>query len=450
MPMQPARQRIVPRPPIDVVTAPFKRFVRMEASGGILLLICTAVALVWANSPWADGYHQLWERPWAIGLGSSSLIQTYHAWINDGLMALFFFLMGLEIKREILVGELSSLKSATFPLIAALGGSIVPMAVYLSFASAGHAQRGWAIPMATDIAFALGVMALLARSVPATLKVFVTALAIVDDVFGVMVIALFYTAHISLANLGLTVLGLVASCLANALGVRRPAVYAVIGIFVWLAVLNSGVHATIAGVLMAFTIPANTYADRDRFLRSSRSLLTEIGASAHHSTAEHDAYRALESTSALMQSPLHRIEHQIQPWVSFLIMPLFALANAGVHVLGNFSGAFTNRVLLGVALGLLVGKPLGITLFSAVAVKLRLASAPQNVNWKQIFSAGCLCGIGFTMSLFIASLAFGDGDLLDVAKVGTITGSVLAGLLGAVALKHTSVPKEVIRSAAAD
>lgn len=443
-----SRSLIAPSPPIDFLTAPFKRFARLEASGGILLFLCTVIALVWANSPGAAGYHHLWESNLTIGFGSISIAQSYHHWINDGLMSIFFFLMGLEIKREVLIGELSSFRSVAFPLVAALGGCLIPVGIYLFLAPGGGIRQGWAIPMATDIAFALGVLALLGKGIPAALKVFVTALAIVDDILAVLVIALFYTDRISFAALALTLSGLAGSYLANRLGIRKPVVYAVIGVFVWFAVLKSGVHATVAGVLMAFTIPARTLMDRSTFLRSSRGLLDQIEAAGEHSAGEHDAFRTLNSQSELMQSPLHRIEHGIQPWVSFLIMPLFALANAGVQITGNVSAAVTSRVTLGVALGLLLGKPLGITFFAWLAAKLRLASPPAQVQWNQIFGASWLCGIGFTMSLFIAGLAFGDGELLKMAKVGTFSGSLLAGIAGAVLLKRASLSSR--RTASAD
>jgi NhaA family Na+:H+ antiporter len=422
------------KPAIDFLTAPFRRFARIEASGGILLLLCTAIALGWANSPWAESYHNLWEAKFTIGAGIFSLTQSYHHWINDGLMSIFFFLMGLEIKREVLAGELSSLKSAAFPFLAALGGSFIPAAVYLLLAGGSDVWRGWAIPMATDIAFALGVLALLGDGIPAVVKIFVTALAIVDDIFGVLVIALFYTVGISWLSLALGLLGLAISCAANYLGVRKPIVYGIIGALVWFAVLKSGVHATIAGVLMAFTIPASSPTNRSAFVRSSRSLLHRIEAAEEHSTEEHDAFHELESQSACMQSPLHRIEHSIQPWISFVIMPLFALANAGVHIGGSFSEILTSRAMLAVALGLLLGKPLGITAFAWFGTKLRLATRPPQVNWRHIFGASCLCGIGFTMSLFIAGLAFGKSGLLELAKIGILTGSILAGIAGAVIL----------------
>jgi len=419
--------------PIDRLTSPFRRFAEVEASGGVLLLMCTIAALVWANSPWADSYHGIWHSQVTVRLGRIIVSESRHDWINDGLMSIFFFLVGLEIKREILIGELSSLRKAAFPFIAALGGSAIPALLYVVVARGSGAQRGWGVPMATDIAFALGVLALLGSRVPLTLKVFVTALAIVDDIFAVLVIALFYTAHISMISLGLALAGLAVSCVANWLGVRQPAAYAVISIFVWLAVLKSGVHATIAGVLMALTIPSKTFIDRRAFLRGSRSLLEEMESTTENSAEEHDAIHALELQCELIQSPLHRIEHRLQPWVSFFVMPLFALANAGVHILGNVGLAVTHPIAIGVWVGLFIGKPIGITCFAWVATKLG-ASSPAEVSWKQLFGASWLCGIGFTMSLFIAGLAFEEEALLNMAKIGILAASVAAGIAGAIIL----------------
>ena len=421
--------------PIQRLTTPFARFARMEASGGILLLVCTLVALVWANSPWYESYEHVWHKTLSIGLGRAFFSETRHFWINDGLMSIFFFLVGLEIKREVLIGELSSLKRAAFPFVAAIGGSVVPALLYLLFNGSSGALRGWGIPMATDIAFALGVLALLGDRVPDTLKVFVAALAIADDILCVLVISVFYTDSISFVSLGIAFAGLGVSCLANWAGVRKPFAYGVIGIFVWLAVLNSGVHATIAGVLLAFTIPAKTYVDRPAFLASSRALLSRVESAAEHSAEEHDAIHGLELQCELVQSPLHRIEHRLQPWVSFFIMPLFALANAGVHLQGGLLDAASHPVTIGVALGLFAGKPFGITLCSWLATKVKIASPPDGVSWKQILGAGWLCGIGFTMSLFVAGLAFGEGALLDMSKIGTLSASILAGTGGAMALR---------------
>src|SRR5215472_651012 len=252
--------------PIEVLMSPFVRFARLEAASGILLLASTIAALVWANSPWAASYHIIWNTEASIGFGRFALTETRQEWINDGLMAIFFFLVGLEIKREVLIGELSSLRQAAFPLMAAIGGAIVPAFLYLLVARGGEAQKGWAIPMATDIAFVLGVLALLAKRVPISLKIFVTALAIADDLIAVLVIALFYTERIHVLSIVLGLTGIALCFGANLLGIRKPVIYGLIGVFVWYAVLKSGVHATVAGVLLAFTIPARTYVDRDAFL----------------------------------------------------------------------------------------------------------------------------------------------------------------------------------------
>jgi Na+:H+ antiporter, NhaA family len=423
------------RPAIDVLTSPFTRFAKVEASGGILLLICTVAALVWANSPWQHAYEHLWEAPLTIAFGRIVVSTTRHHWINDGLMSIFFFLVGLEIKREVLIGELSSLKQAAFPFLAAVGGSTAPALIYVLTTHASGAQRGWGIPMATDIAFALGALALLGSRVPAPLKVFVAALAIVDDILCVLVISIFYTSDISFGSLGIAAAGVGVSCVANWMGVRAPAFYGVLSVFVWLAVLNSGVHATIAGVLMAFTIPAATYIDRAEFLLRSRTLLGKLEQAADHSPDEHDAVHGLEKQCELVQSPLHRIEHSLQPWVSFFIMPVFALANAGVPILENLRAAVTHPVAIGVALGLFFGKPIGITAVAWLGTKLKIAAPPVGVNWQQIFGASWLCGIGFTMSLFIAGLAFDDAALLDMSKIGILAASVLAGCAGAMVLR---------------
>src|SRR5271155_3528695 len=391
--------------PIDAITSPFVRFARMEAAGGILLLASTIAALVWANSRWEAGYHALWDTQLVIGFGRVFLSESRHEWINDGLMSIFFFLVGLEIKREVLIGELSSLRQAAFPFIAALGGSIVPALLYLALNHSDIHARGWGIPMATDIAFALGVLALLGSKVPPSLKVFVAALAIVDDIFGVLVIALFYTAHISYVSLGLGLLGVGVSFLANWAGIRQPAVYAFIGVFVWFAVLQSGVHATIAGVLLAFSIPVKSTIDKSSFVSRCRRVLDRFEKADPNSTEAHAVIHTLASQCEKVDTPLHRIEHSLQPWVSFLIMPVFAFANAGVHILGQIEASIQNPVTVGIFLGLIFGKPLGIMGASWLAAKTGLASLPAGVQWKQIFGASWLCGIGFTMSLFIAGLA---------------------------------------------
>jgi NhaA family Na+:H+ antiporter len=429
--------------PIQTILSPFVGFAEREASGGIVLLLCTLVALIWANSPWESTYHSLWEAHVRISLGNIALSESRHEWVNDGLMAFFFFLVGLEIKREAIIGELSSLKQAAFPFLAAIGGVAVPAAIYFAINHSTHTERGWGIPMATDIAFALGVLALLGNRVPLALKVFVTALAIVDDIFGVLVIAVFYTEKISFLSLGLGLAGVALSYVANLAGIRKPAVYAFIGVFVWFAMLRSGVHATIAGVLLAFTIPVNTFIDRKQFVESSHALLDQVEESAKESADEHAAIHALEEQCELVQSPLHRIEHGLQPWVSFLIMPIFALANAGVHILGNMKAAASDAVALGVFAGLFLGKPIGIFAFAWLSTRTGLATAPAQVSWRQTFGASWLCGIGFTMSLFIATLAFDEGGVLDMAKIGILSASVASGICGSWFFLRTRAEKEV-------
>ena len=427
----------VPSTVIEAITSPFVRFARMEAASGIVLLAGEAVALVWANSPWEHSYHQILEAQVSIGFGNVVVTEDRHGWINDGLMALFFFLVGLEIKREVLVGELSSLRRAVFPLVAALGGMAVPAVLFLAVTHGANVRSGWAIPISTDIAFALGLLAFLGNRVPVALKVFVTALAIVDDIFAVIIIAVFYTSEINYTSMAIGVAGLCLSVLASALGVRKPAVYALIGVVVWFGVLNSGVHATIAGILLAFTIPARTYLDKPTFLKRSRFLLDKWEEATPHSFEEQTIVQTLEEQLTRVESPLHRIERSLQPWVSFLVVPLFAFANAGVNFGSNFSGAVTSRLALGVAIGLFVGKPLGISLFSWLAVKAGIAVRPA-IGWRQIFGAAWLCGIGFTMSLFVATLAFEGGAELEVSKVAILAASVAAGICGSVVLARVA------------
>src|SRR5271163_181301 len=375
------------RAPIEILLDPFTRFAKMEAAGGIMLMVATIVALALANSPLEHIYHDIWDTTFTVGVGKHVLSWSRHHWVNDGLMAIFFFLVGLEIKREVLIGELASLRQAAFPFLAALGGSIAPALIYLTLNHSDVHARGWGIPMATDIAFALGVLALLGSRVPASLKVFVAALAIVDDIFGVLVIALFYTAHISYVSLLLGFVGVGVSFAANWAGIRQPAVYAFIGVFVWFAVLQSGVHATIAGVLLAFSIPVKSSVDKANFLSRCRRVLDRFEKADPNSTEAHAAIHTLESQCEKVDTPLHRIEHSLQPWVSFLIMPVFAFSNAGVHVLGKIEAAVQNPVTLGVMLGLLFGKPLGIMGFAWLAHKTKLGAPPDGVEWRQIFGA---------------------------------------------------------------
>ncbi len=426
----------LPPTPIQRVLSPFARFFRLESAGGIVLIASTLIAVAWANSPLAGAYHHLWETELAVRLGPWTVSHSIHHWINDGLMAVFFFLVGLEIKREGSVGELASLRRAALPAAAAVGGMVVPALLYFLPNAGGEGASGWGIPMATDIAFALGVLALMGPRVPLALKVFLTALAIVDDIGAVLVIAVFYTGQISWAALaaGLGVLGLCA--LANRMGVRGPVPYIVLGLVVWSCFMASGVHATVAGVLLAMTIPSRTRIDADEFLEHAERSLHAFreagteGGSVLTNLPQQVALQGLETATEAAQAPLQRIEHDLHSVVAFGIIPLFALANAGVTLSGGIAEAFAHPVTLGVVLGLVIGKPLGITLFSWLAVRAGMAELPSGVTWKAIHAVSWLGGIGFTMSLFVAGLAFPDGGLVDESKVGIFAASIAAGVGG--------------------
>jgi Na+:H+ antiporter, NhaA family len=427
--------------PIFRIIRPFQAFAENKASGGILLLLCTVAALVWANSPWEESYGALWHTNFTVSLGGRTLSHDLHFWVNDLLMVIFFFVVGLEIKREVLVGELASVRQAALPIVAAVGGVVVPALIYSLLNARGPGAPGWGVPMATDIAFALGVMALLGTRVPIGLKVFLTALAIVDDIAAVLVIAVFYTADVSVLAMSMAAASLAILFVLARLGARQPLTYALGGVVLWLAVLASGIHATIAGVALAMVIPSRTRLDSRQFLARSRRTLDhfETHAEGNLMTNEEQqaAVHALEEACERVQPPLHRMEHALHPWVTFFIMPLFALANAGVVLSGNFGETLVQPVTLGVILGLVIGKPIGITLAAWLAVRTRVASLPTGVTWSHIHGAGWLGGIGFTMSLFIASLAFTDEALLTMAKLGILTASLFAAVIGSFLLVRT-------------
>ena len=444
--LEPSTDTQPSRPPIERVLRPFREFAHLESSGGLLLLATTALALLWANSPWAASYDALWHTKVTVGAEGFGLSLDLHHWINDGLMALFFFVVGLEIKRELLVGELASVRRAALPVAAAVGGMVLPALVYTAFNAGTVGAGGWGIPMATDIAFALGVLALLGRRAPLALKVFLTALAVVDDLGAVLVIALFYTPAVSWPALGTAAVCLAAAVIVNRMGVRHLLPYALIGVALWLAVLASGVHATVAGVLLAMTIPVQYRIDAWGFLAKGRAYLDEFEAASHHSptapNSEHQqaALRALEEACEQVETPLQRLEHALHPWVAFLIMPVFALANAGVTLGDGLGAAVIHPVALGVTAGLVLGKQAGVLLATWLAVRSGLASLPSGVTWRHIYGAGWLAGIGFTMSLFVSDLAFDDEALLQTAKVGILAASVLSGAGGWLLLRSTVAP----------
>jgi Na+:H+ antiporter, NhaA family len=433
-------------PAAAILLRPFQTFLALESASGLLLLSAAVAALIWANSPWAASYFALWDTHLVVGGGGLAIDKSLHHWINDGLMAVFFFVVGLEIKREVLVGELASPKRAALSVAAALGGMVVPAAIFTALNVRGVGAAGWGIPMATDIAFALGVLALLGRRVPLSLKVFLTAIAIVDDLGAVLVIALFYTAELSWAALLVAAVVLAALLLTNRMRIRRPTPYVLLGIVLWVALLQSGVHATVAGVLLALTIPARRRIDAPEFLRRAELYIAEFAEDVQPGRSEptedqRDALHSLEVAAEQVGTPLIRIEHALHPWVAFFIMPVFALANAGVSLTGDIAGVLASPIALGIILGLVLGKQVGVLAFSWAAVRTGLAVLPSGVRWRQVWGVSLLCGIGFTMSLFIASLAFADPALLDTAKIGIIAASLISGAAGAFVL---------VRSARAD
>lgn len=430
----------------DSIVRPFERFFKREATSGIILMLAAAAAMIIANSPLYSAYHHLWETRIGFSIGSFTLEKSLHHWINDGLMSIFFFVVGLEIKREVLVGELASLRQAALPIAAALGGMIVPAAFYILFNAGSPGASGWAIPMATDIAFALGCLALLGKGVPSGILIFLTALAIVDDLGGILVIALFYTDQLSVSALIEAFILLGISFLMNRSGVRATFPYVIVGLFLWFALLKSGIHATVAGILLAMTIPASTAIRHSEFIRKIEEQLLHLQGNkegATHCALELDeaekqsVIQSLEKACSDAEAPLEHIEHSLHPWVVYLIMPLFAFANAGVKLdFGSLSSVVANPVFLGTIFGLVAGKQIGVFFFSWLTVKAGLASLPEGVRWGHIYGVSILAGIGFTMSLFIGNLAFLDNQtMLETAKLGVLAASILSGILGLAILK---------------
>ena len=419
----------------------FQRFFRTETVGGSVLLLFGIAALVLANSPLAEAYERLWQIRLTFGITEHSLSLTLHQWINDGLMAVFFLLVGLEIKRELIVGELASVKKAAVPIAGAIGGMIVPAAVYWMWNMSGQNARGWGIPMATDIAFALGALALIAPHAPAGARVFLAALAIVDDMGAVLVIAIFYSHALAWSELIVAVFIVSVLIGLNVMGVRRLWPYLLVGIALWYFVHESGVHATVAGVALAFTIPTHTRINAVEFSRKTRDFLarfdrTESGDSlVLTSKGQQEAVFAIEHASKAVTAPILRLEHALHNFSAFVVMPLFAFANAGVRIGGPLEHA---EVTVGVFLGLVVGKPLGIAAAALGAVKSGIGQLPGGVGWTSLLGYACLAGIGFTMSLFIAMLAFDETGPLNAAKSGILAGSLLAGIVGAIVLRIAS------------
>jgi len=424
----------------------FEWFVHSEVTGSILLLTCTVVALVWANSPWAQTYFDLLHTYVGVSWGDAAFKLSLHHWINDGLMVIFFFVVGLEIKREMVVGELSSFDKASLPVAAAIGGMVVPALLFAAVNLGGAGSRGWGIPMATDIAFALGVLAMFGSRAPLGLKVFLTALAIADDLGAVAVIAIFYTEQINLAALAAAVVLLLLLFALIRGGFRRRGLLYLVIIGVWLAVFSSGVHATVAGILVAMVIPVRPRIDPHRFIDETEKRLERIKeeeASQLCLISNREQLDVVQRIQSKAEDALPTglvLEHFLHPIQVWLILPLFALANAGVAIGGDLMAVLADPLAIGIILGLVVGKPLGIALMSWLAVKSGRGGLPERVTWSHVTGAGCLAGIGFTMSLFITDLAFNDETLMATAKVGILAASLASGVIGFLVLSK-SLPK---------
>lgn len=431
---------LIPKSPFEKIIAPVSRFIHLEYTGGIILFLSVIVAIVWANSPFHEAYHHLWDIKFSIGFDNYVLNKPLHIWINDGLMALFFFVIGLELKREFMEGELSTLKKASLPMMAALGGMLVPAAIFFMLNKGMASEHGWGIPMATDIAFALALLSMAGKHIPGSVKVFLSALAVADDLGAVLVIAFFYTSDLNFVPLGIAALFLLVLIAGNKLGIRSTAFYLLIGIAVWIGFLLSGVHATIAGVLVAFTIPAVTKINENSFSENLRKLSNdfeqEIPNKGLLTTSEqHRTIEQVKSLTLAAETPLQKIEYALHPWVAFVIMPLFALANAGIIIGADFFSALINPVSIGVISGLIIGKFVGVLLFTWLMVKTGLAQLPDQANWKHITGVALLAGVGFTMSLFISNLAFEQPELIEQAKYGILIASLIAGISGITLLK---------------
>ncbi|MGD2186985.1 MAG: Na+/H+ antiporter NhaA [Desulfobacterales bacterium] len=434
--------------PATAIIGPFQRFFSKIVTGSYPLFITATAALIWANVS-ANSYHSFWHMEVALSLGPFHISKSLVHWIDEAFMTLFFFTVGLEIKREVLVGGLSSPQKAILPIAAAVGGMLFPAMIYMAFNYGTPAAKGWGIPMATDIAFSLAVLAVLRDRVPAGLRLFLSAFAIADDLGAVLVIAIFYTQALVWKYLIYSLLFLAGLAVANRLWIRKTLVYVILGIGMWLTILQSGVHATVAGVVVAMFIPARGKYDTDTFVRNVKTYLKEIecdsdgGLSILMNRRHLNAVQAIDLACIDVETPLQRLEHALQSWVAYMVLPLFALANSGLVFKGmDVTQSFGNPVTLGVLFGLVAGKPLGIFLFAYLACRFIDARLPQGVRWSHIFGTALLGGIGFTMSLFISGLSFASAQFLEFSKLGIILASVISAILGLVILGFSSIEAE--------
>jgi NhaA family Na+:H+ antiporter len=428
------------------ITAPVEQFLHTERAGGLLLLAAAAAALIWANSPWSGSYASLWHTPIGIGIGDWSFVQSLHFWINDLLMTFFFLVAGLEIKREMVQGELSDLKRASLPIAAAVGGMVIPAAIYFALNTGPETRNGWGVPMATDIAFALGILSLLGSRVPAALRILLLAVAIIDDLGAILVIALFYSSGFSIIGLIVAIGAFGLLILFQRLGVRPGAGYLIPLLIMWGGFLGMGVHPTIAGVVVGLSMPMTPWINNKQFAEIAQKSINDYLASADNPRDDHEVLRPLRTLSVAGRetvSPVVRLQHAIHPWVSFFIMPLFAFANAGVNLGGvdiGLTGA--TSAMLGITLGLAIGKPLGIVGTVWIFTKLGVCSLPRGVNAGGVLVLGLVAGIGFTMSIFIAELAFAGSPLLGAAKLA-ILGATAVAAIGGLILGSLLLPKEL-------
>jgi len=433
----------LPQEPVQRWVEPLTRFLHVEAAGGAILVICAATALVLANSPWSEEYLAFWKTPMSFAIGSFKVKGYLQHWINDGLMTLFFFTVGLEVKRELVLGELKQLRRAALPVAAAIGGMVLPASLYFAMQYGQSGVRGWGIPMATDIAFVVGCMAILGPRVPRSLRVMLLSLAIVDDIGAILVIAIGYTENLDWTALALGFAGIVFVSALAKIGVRSVGIYLVMGILVWFAFHESGVHATISGVILGLMTPTRSWVSTpllDKAMDAAQRVFNRADFGEDEDDIE--VFQYVEFASREAVSPLERLESQLHPWVSFAIMPVFALANAGVAL--ELSGLLS-PIAVAIMAGLVIGKPLGVFLFSWLAVKSGIASLPKGVTWSRLIGGGCLAGIGFTMAMFIASLAFKSAEMetmLNHAKIGVLFGSVLSAAIGSAILFAVAPRKE--------
>lgn len=425
-----------------ITTTAFQNFFNTISNGGFLLILAAAVAFIWSNiNP--EGYSHFWHQDLSINIGGAVLSHSLAHWVNDALMTLFFFTVGLEIKREMLVGGLSEPKKAALPVAAAIGGMIVPAAIYFIFNGTGDSSSGWGIPMATDIAFSLAILSTLGKRVPFGIRLFLTAFAIADDLGAILVIALFYTPTIHISYLGAALVICAGLFILNRFWVRNTLVYIIMGVILWFMVAHSGLHATITGVVLAMFIPAKSRYNTDLFLEMVRERLEQIrckdgdcGYTIMLNRAHLEAVQAIDTACNKVETPLQKMEHAMEPWIAYLILPLFALANAGVVMAElDMQVAMSHPVTLGVAIGLAFGKPLGITLFTWLATRILRVNLIDGVTWLMIVGVGFLGGIGFTMSLFIAALSFSVPVYQEYAKMGIIIGSIASALFGYILLR---------------